>query len=86
MPCLTAPKGMPEPSVSLHTLLSPSKGVLTDVDETMKGAMDVGDGHERQRDEQGKGKDLQALELDTPLAKQAGGHDRQRTTHEKHAP
>lgn len=46
---------------SLHTTLSLSKGAVTDVDQTVKGAVDIGNRHERQRDEQGEGEDLQGL-------------------------
>jgi hypothetical protein len=35
------------PLASLYALLSSSKGVIPDVDQAVKGAMDVGDCHQR---------------------------------------
>jgi hypothetical protein len=48
--------------------------VVTDVDEIVKWRWMSANGHERPRGQQGKGKDLQGLELYTPLTKQAGGN------------
>jgi len=71
---------------SLHVLLCPLEGGVTDVDQAVEGTMNVRDSHQRQGDEQGEGKDLQGLQFHIFRAKRAGCDDRQDAAYQKHAP
>ena len=70
----------------VHVLLGPLKGKYTDVDSPSKGAVDVRDGEQNERNKQRESEDLQAMESGAGRAEQTGGADGEYATHDEHKP